>query len=152
MACLVDTNCFLRLAEPNSPNRKPVLDALKKLHRDGEVLCFTPQVAAEFWNVCTRPTSARGGLGFSTESTERKVKLIEKHFRLLPDSLATFVEWRRLVSNFRVTGVQVHDARLVASMIAHRISHLLTLNDNDFKRYPQITIVNPADICGGFRS
>lgn len=146
MAYLVDTNCFLRLAEPNSPNRKLVLAALKKLHGSGEVLCFTPQVLAEFWNVCTRPASARSGLGLSIESTERKVRLIEKHFRLVPDNPVTFVEWRRLVSDLKVIGVQVHDARLVASMIAHNISHLVSFNDRDFHRYSQITVVNPADI------
>ena len=146
MAYLVDTNCFLRLAEPNSHNRKLVLNALRKLHADGEALCFTPQVLAEFWNVCTRPASARGGLGLSVESTERKVKLIEKHFRLLPDNLATFIQWRRLVSDLKVTGVQVHDTRLVASMVGHNISHLISFNDRDFRRYSEITVMNPTDI------
>ncbi len=86
MPYLVDSNCFLRLAESNSPNRNIVLAALKKLHASGESLCYTPQVVAEFWNVCTRPGTARGGLGLSVESTERKVKLLEGHFRLLPDT------------------------------------------------------------------
>lgn len=143
MAYLIDSNCFLRLAEPNTPNRTAVLSALKQLHSSGEILCYTPQVIAEFWNVCTRPNTARGGLGLSIESTERKVKLIEKHFRLLPDALRTFVEWRRLVSELGIKGVQVHDARIAASMIAHNISHLLTFNESDFRRYTQITVINP---------
>ncbi|MBK8466787.1 MAG: type II toxin-antitoxin system VapC family toxin [Chloracidobacterium sp.] len=146
MAYLIDTNCFLRLAEPNSPNRTDVLSALKKLHSSGETLCYTPQVLAEFWNVCTRPNTVRGGLGLSVESTERKVKLIEKHFRLLPDNLKTFTEWRRLVSDLKIKGVQVHDARIAASMIAHKISHLLTFNESDFRRYSQITIINPVNV------
>jgi predicted nucleic acid-binding protein len=146
MAYLIDTNCFLRLAETNAPNRNSVLNALKKLHSSGEVLCYSPQVIAEFWNVATRPSSARGGLGLAVEGTERKVQLIEKHCRLLPDSLATFIEWRRLVSDLKIAGVQVHDARLVASMIVHRVSHLLSLNDRDFLRYSSIKVVNPADI------
>ena len=45
-----------------------------------------------------------------------------------------------------VMGVQVHDARLVATMIAHRITHLLTLNDQDFARYPEITAVHPRQL------
>ena len=146
MAYLIDTNCFIRLAEPNSPNRNPVLSALKNLHSSGETLCYTPQIAAEFWNVCTRPNTVRGGLGLSVESTERKVKLIEKHFRLLPDNLRTFVEWRRLVAELKIKGVQVYDARIAASMITHNISHLLTLNESDFHRYSQITVVDPTQI------
>jgi hypothetical protein len=42
-----------------------------------------------------------------------------------------------------VSGAQVHDARLVAAMHVHGLTHLLTLNVPDFTRYPGITIVHP---------
>jgi predicted nucleic acid-binding protein len=90
-----------------------------------EVLCCTPQVLSEFWNVATR-ASARGGLGLSLAETERNARLIDRYFRLLPDSLATFQEWRRLVITHSVMGVQVHDAKLVASMNVYGITSLLT--------------------------
>jgi hypothetical protein len=49
---------------------------------------------------------------------------------------------------FRVSGVQVHDARLVAAMKIHRVSHILTFNTDDFVRYaPEgITAVDPATV------
>ena len=56
------------------------------------------------------------GLGLSLDQTELKARVIERYFVPLPDSLATFQEWRRLVVNHSVTGVAVHDAKLVASM------------------------------------
>jgi hypothetical protein len=31
-------------------------------------------------------------------------------------------------------------------MIVHGISHLLSFNDPDFKRYTEITVVNPLDV------
>jgi predicted nucleic acid-binding protein len=65
---------------------------------------------------------------------------------LLPDSLATFQEWRRLVVAHSVKGVEVHDAKLVASMNVHGVTHLLTFNVSDFKRYPGIVAVSPADV------
>ncbi len=146
MAHLFDSNCFLRLAETQSFDRTVVLAALSKLRGANEAIYYTPQVLAEFWNVCTRPASVRGGFGLTVEQTERKVKLIAKHFRLLPDSLATFVEWQRLVSDFRVEGVQVHDAKIVASMLAYNVTYLVTFNEKDFRRYSMITVVNPKDI------
>lgn len=33
-------------------------------------------------------------------------------------------EWRRLVVNYGVSGVQVHDARLVATMLVHDVTHI----------------------------
>jgi hypothetical protein len=38
-----------------------------------------------------------------------------------------------------VSGIQVHDARMVAAMRVHGIANLLTLNAKDFRRYGGIT-------------
>ena len=146
MSYLIDSTIFVRIAKRNDPERQTALDALNNLRADAEDLCYTTQILAEFWNVCTRPTTARGGLGLSPQETERKTKMIEKFFRLLPESLATHQEWRRLVTSYSVSGIQVYDARLVAVMNVHSISHLLTFNGNDFKRFSGITVVDPKSI------
>jgi len=146
MAYLIDSNVFLRAAKRTDLDRQLALDAIRKLRANREDLCYTTQVLVEFWNVCTRPAHARGGLGLSLQMTERKAGLIEKRFRLLPESLATHQEWRRLVSTHSVSGVQVHDAMLVAVMKVHGITHLVTFNKNDFKRYPGITALLPSEV------
>ena len=53
---------------------------------------------------------------------------------------------RRLVVAYSVVGVKVHDARLVAAMLVHGVTHLLTLNTNDFTRYSSITAVHPRTV------
>jgi predicted nucleic acid-binding protein len=78
--------------------------------------------------------------------TQKKARLVEKHFRLLPDSLATHQEWRRLVAAHSMRGVQVYDARLVASMAVYGIDHLLTFNVRDFQRFPGISAIHPGDV------
>lgn len=45
-----------------------------------------------------------------------------------------------------IIGVSVHDARLVATMNAFSISHILTLNASDFKRYSGIVAWTPTDV------
>jgi len=45
------------------------------------------------------------------------------------------------VVSFGVSGVQVHDARLVAAMTVHGVTHILTLNPTDFARYTTVGIV-----------
>jgi predicted nucleic acid-binding protein len=146
MPYLFDTNVFLRLASQNDPQRSTVLGALQNLRARNEVLCYTPQVLSEFWNVCTRPATSRGGLGLSLSQTERKARVIERYFRLLPDSLATFQEWRRLIVAHSVMGLQVHDAKLAASVLTFGVTHLLTFNTDDFQRYTGFTTVNPANM------
>ena len=146
MAYLFDTNIFIRLALRSDSERPVCLQALRKLRARNEILCYTPQVLCEFWNVCTRPISARGGLGLSLDQTEQKARVIERYFVPLMDSLATFQEWRRLVVDHSVKGVAVHDAKLVASMNVYGLTNLVTLNGSDFRRYPTIVALNPSDV------
>jgi predicted nucleic acid-binding protein len=146
MAYLFDTNIFLRLANKADPAHTLAVEALRALRRRREMLCFTPQVLAEFWSVCTRPPSARGGFGLPPAEAERRARVIERYFRLLPDSAATYHEWRQLLLRHTVSGVQVHDARLIASMKVYGITHLLTFNAEDFTRYPDITVVDPQHV------
>jgi hypothetical protein len=46
-----------------------------------------------------------------------------------------------------VKGKQVHDARLVAAMVSHKMTHLLTFNIDDFKRFSEIISVNPQSVA-----
>ena len=38
--------------------------------------------------------------------------------------------------------MQVHDTRLVAAMKVHGLSHILTFNVKDFKRFVDITVIS----------
>ena len=146
MPYLADTNILLRFVAPYDPNYLLVRDALYSLLRDGEQICYTSQNLVEFWNVCTRPTTARGGFGLSVEETDRRAKVIENYLAFLPGSEAVHREWRRLVVFYGVSGVQVHDTRIVAAMRIHGITYLLTFNGDDFKRFSEITVVHPSEI------
>ena len=77
--------------------------------------------------------------------TDRRARVIERLFVLLPDRPEIHAEWRSLVLAYAVSGVQVHDARLVAAMRVHGLERLLTFNVGDFNRYPGITAVHPQD-------
>ena len=49
----------------------------------------------------------------------------------------------KIVVQYGVSGVQVHDARLAAAMYAHGIREILTLNGSDFTRFAGITAIDP---------
>ncbi len=70
-----------------------------------------------------------------------------KACRSLPTARRSFDRWRELVLKYKVSGVQVHGARLVAAMLAGGIQNLLTLNGADFARYRElITVVDPGSL------
>ena len=145
MDYLADTNILLRSAEPAHPMHPTAVRAVSTLLSRGERVCVLPQNLIEFWSVATRPANLNG-LGFSPAQTETEVSRIEALLTMLPDSPAIYPEWRRLVVAHSVSGKQVHDARIVAAMNVHRITHLVSFNLDDFKRYPGLTLLDPSGI------
>ena len=77
---------------------------------------------------------------------EVELTRLENLFPILPDVPEIYPEWRRLVVTYNVMGVNVHDARLVAAMLAHGLTNILTFNTNDFTRYSEITTVHPTAV------
>jgi predicted nucleic acid-binding protein len=146
MPYLSDTIILQRIRHRAAPEYATVRNALRRLLAQGEQPVFTSQNLVEFWNVCTRPAAARGGFGLTLEETERRARLIECLCALLPDTPLIHQEWRRLVVQHGVTGVPVHDSRLVAAMNVYQVTHILTLNPDDFRRYAGITAVHPQEI------
>ncbi|MDE0018604.1 MAG: type II toxin-antitoxin system VapC family toxin [Candidatus Poribacteria bacterium] len=147
MIYLADTNVLLRFSRHDDPRYQIVQDIVHKLEAEAHQLRTTSQNFAEFWNVATRPAN-QNGFGHTIFETEQLLLGLEKFFRLLPDSPDVYPEWKRLVVKYDVSGVQVHDARLVAAMIAHNVKHILTFNVTDFQRYTDegIEVVNPATV------
>jgi predicted nucleic acid-binding protein len=143
---LVDSNILLRIARRDDPDHAIVDAAVARLAGEGAVLYYRLQNIAEFWNVATRPANSNG-FGLAVADAERETRVIEKGMVLLPDSEAIYYEWRRLIFAHSVPGVQVHDARLAAAMSVHGVTHLLTLNTDDFKRYTHVTAVHPASLA-----
>jgi predicted nucleic acid-binding protein len=145
MSYLLDTNILLRWSQPDHPLCALAQSAVNRLFDRGEALYITPQNLMEFWNVATRPADVNG-LGLAPADVDTKVAQLEGIFEIAPDAPTVYPAWRNLVLAFQVSGVQVHDARLVAVMQVHSLSHLLTFDTTDFRRFSVITAVHPQEV------
>ncbi len=143
--CAVDTNILLRLSHKQHPLNPLIETALRALESQQVELCYTTQSLGEFWNASTRPLSSNG-LGFPSSLVDRHLKAIESKMALLPEDPAVYAVWRRLLLEQNVSGVQVHDAHIAATLEVHGVSHLLTFNVEDFKRFPAIIAVHPDEL------
>lgn len=146
MTYLLDTNILLRTINPNDPKHIITTAAIDTLNARRERVVIAPQNLIEFWNVCTRPFD-KNGLGFTLEKTQIEVERLKRLFIFLPDTQEIYTQWERLVKTYEVKGAKVHDTRLVAFMLVHQISHILTFNVRDFRRFDnEITPVSPGEI------
>lgn len=146
MSYLVDTNVLLRSVQSSHPAHGAASEAVRRLFAAGETLYLTPQNLIEFWAVATRPLAVNG-LEMSVSQTAQETANFKSLFAVLADTPMIFPEWERLVIRHEVKGKPTHDARLVAAMVVQGISHLLTFNTDDFKRFTEVTAVDPHDVA-----
>ena len=139
---LLDSNILLRWAQDHDPDYAVVSAALNALRDAGQSLCYTSQNLGEFWNAATRP-ARQNGFGLSPFEADKRARSFESRLRLLPDNLAVHEEWRALLVKYKVSGVQVHDARLAAAMIVHGVPRILTFDCADFARFSEVEAVHP---------
>ena len=145
MEYLADTNIYLRLVNKDDPQCGLVSKAVASLLQAGNTLLIASQSVYEFWSVATRPVAANG-LGWTTQQTRSVVDWLTTEFELLPDSPDAYLHWLELVTTHGVSGKPTHDARLMALMQTHQLTHLLTLNGSDFKRYTEINSIDPSEL------
>jgi predicted nucleic acid-binding protein len=108
-------------------------------------LCTVPQNFYELWVVATRPTSANG-LGFLPARVSQEIARLKQVFIFLDDTPAVYSEWEALVALHSIVGKSAHDTRLVAAVMVHGITHILTFNKQDFQRFTNIMVHTPADV------
>ena len=145
MRILIDTNVLLRVRDAGDPRHAECVAAVDALESPAHSPYVCMQVLAEFWVVATRPHDVNG-MGLSVESAAQQVSRINSAFPCLLETSDTASRWLQIVTERRVAGRQAHDARLVALMLSHGISQVLTLNGSDFTRYPEITPLTPAEV------
>ena len=142
---LLDTNVLLRLSDSASPDQARMFAAISQILAQTDECCITAQVLIELWVVATRPVGVNG-LGWTIEQADSAIAQLTARFSLLQETEAIYPTWRNLVNTHRVIGKRTHDLRLIAVMMTHTVTHLLTLNVRDFPNISGITIVHPQTL------
>lgn len=150
MSYLIDTNVLLRSVQTGHGMHLIANQAIKELKKQKEELVLVAQNLYEFWTVATRPLKDNG-LGMTIAEVSSEFLRFRRFFIVLGDVPTILDEWESLVANHAVLGKNGHDARLVAAMKTHGLSHLLTFNEKDFQRFAGITIQTPHAIYAGIK-
>lgn len=139
---LLDTNIILRFTDSDSAEYELINNVISQILVEGGQCLITAQVITEFWVVATHPITVNG-LGWTVEKTEQAVQMLINQFDLLEKTPAIFPQWLSLVTSYRISGKRTHDVRIQAVMLTHNISHLLTLNPQDFVAIEGLEIIHP---------
>jgi predicted nucleic acid-binding protein len=129
----VDTNILLR-ALMTELNLHPEAHALLKqlLHEDTE-LWISGQVIREFMVQVTHPKTLH--IPLTIQAAIKAVERIKPVFSIADENAAVREQLLELLQNYPTAGKQIHDANIVATMLAYGIDTLLMLNVDDMKRF-----------------
>ena len=143
MRVLVDTNILARIAQPDHVQHTAAVEASDAMLAAGQQLYIASQTLYEFWVVATRPLG-ENGMGMGVADAYSRISKLRQQYEVLHDSPNVLETWAQLVLANSVKGKKAHDARLAALMIANGIRDVLTFNNADFERYPNLVVHVPA--------
>ena len=129
----VDTNVLVYARFPGSQYHDVARAGLERALQDGDALSISRQILREYLSTVTRPQIWSDAL--TREEALEEIDWLTRYFEILEDGPAV-TDW--LVALFRevsVGGRQIHDANIVATMLAHGERRLMTFNASDFRRY-----------------
>ncbi len=131
----VDTNVLVYAMVPTAPAHLMARAALGA-HGERDRLCVSRQVLREFLAVVTRPQLWMRPQPL-IEAASAAIALADD-LEILEDSAMVWDELTSLCRRFAFGGRQVHDANIVATMLAHGERRLLTFNATDFQRFAEL--------------
>ena len=137
----VDTNILLRAFNPRMDHHIESEALVQKMWEGDTVLWINRQVIREYLVQVTHPGNLKTPL--TTEQALRQMQVITTLFRVADETTEVTNHLLSLLKTYPTSGKQVHDANIVATMLANGIDTLLTLNFADFKRFEdQIKIIS----------
>lgn len=129
----IDTNIFVSARSLRAPHNSLARAALSRAQRTGEPLRISRQVLREYLSTMTRPQTWRVPLSMADALND--LAWLSAAFETLEDGAHVTDVLAALCREVLLAGKQVHDANIVATMLAHGERRLLTFNASDFRRY-----------------
>ena len=139
--CFIDTNILVYSSFDDSAYYEEANQVLEDLKESGFALVISNQIIREF--IHTTLAGQKGQVRRSDiDMILGQVKFFERSYKILEDSYHVLEELIHLYEVKAISGKKVHDANIVATMIAHKIPYILTHNIKDFVVFePMITIL-----------
>ncbi len=129
----IDTNVLVNARILEAPDHQIARGSLERAFQELEPLRISRQVVREYLSVVTRPQV--WAVAMSLEDALDDVNRLIGSFEILEDGPVVTESLITLCHDVVVGGRQIHDANIVATMLAHGERRLLTFNAADFRRY-----------------
>ena len=142
---VLDANVLVYAVDTGA-EQHAISDALIAAARDpATALYLTSQVLCEFYSIVTN--RRRIAVPYSPPEAHEAISdlLALPGVRVLPTPAGAVAGWMALLQRHPVTGANVFDLQLVATMLANDIRRIYTFNTKDFEVFPELTVLAPPE-------
>jgi len=137
----VDTNVLVYALDADAPHHAPAR-ALLEAARDGSLsLYVTSQILCEFYSIVTNARRVAKPRT-PTEALNALTDLLT-FLQMLPVPAHAVEGWMNLLRRHPVTGGDVFDLQIIASMLANGVERIYTFNRDDFTTFTELAVVTP---------
>ena len=134
----LDTNTLIYLKFASLGFHKNTKSIFLNLAEHNNTFYISNQVLREYISSCTREKFHR-----FYEEVLFDCEELKQTFKVLEDIEKVSISLLNLCKNYKVSGKQVHDANIVATMESFSIPYILTANVNDFTRFGDLINIIP---------
>lgn len=137
-ACVVDTNVLVYSTVSDNPWHQQARQWLSTMQSAGVCLCVTTQILREYLVILTR--GAVFEISFGVDQVLAQLEAFLPSFAVLDEPAEAADLLRGPVRQHQIRGKRIHDANIVAVMLAHRVHRLATYNRADFHQFDEIAL------------
>jgi len=145
-ACFLDTNVLVYAASLRAPHHQRAVEELRRRYESKQDLWISRQVLREYLATLSRAQT------YSNPKPLRElvedVRYFQNRFVVANEGPAVTEKLLELIEQTGTGGKQIHDANIVATMLVHGVSELLTNNPGDFARYSSVIRIIPLEALG----
>ncbi|HHJ20134.1 MAG TPA: PIN domain-containing protein [Gammaproteobacteria bacterium] len=131
----IDTNILVYANVIETPFHEQALAMINTSHEAGRTIWISRQVIREYLVTLTRPQTFEN---LPRATVLEQVEQFIDRFQVADDTAIVSEQLFKLMGDYKIGGKQVHDANIVATMLAYDIPCLLTHNVKDFQRFEEV--------------
>lgn len=139
----LDTNVLVFSNAIQAPLHQTARQALQRLAVAENELWISRQILREYLATLSRPQQFSKPQPAAVLAAD--IHYFQSNFLVAEDNPSVTERLLELIQQFPTGGKQIHDASIVATMLAYNIPVLLTHNTGDFVRFSSLITVLPLE-------
>jgi hypothetical protein len=140
---VVDANVLAYAMNADAPQHVASRSLLEAARDPATTLYVTSQILCEFYSIVTNARRVAEACSPAEALRVLSALLVLPGLHVLPAPTHVVAGWMQLLQRHPVTGADVFDLQIVATMLANGIQRIYTFNAEDFRVFPELTVIAP---------